>query len=250
MGGEEWDVVLVNVERGDGWLGEHERVDETESDLQKKTVSSRKAEGTLRLQDHPRAPSRELLMEEANVVQVDARVTICGDIHNQFHDLVEPSRVGGEVPDTNYLFMDDFVDPGFYSLESLPLLLCLEVRYPDRNTLIRGNHESKQITTVYGFYNECFRSTYYSFTKPAPPALLSSVSPPPPLPFLCLICQEKHRLFHSLLTSTSIVDLSGKTIANAGRTIHCSKTRGAAIDARLQRTVDEATKLWRALVKD
>ncbi|KAI9496344.1 serine/threonine-protein phosphatase 4 catalytic subunit [Zychaea mexicana] len=101
--------------------------------------------------------AREILVEESNVQRVDAPVTICGDIHGQFHDLKELFTVGGECPDTNYLFMGDFVDRGFYSVETFLLLLALKVRYPDRITLIRGNHESRQITQVYGFYEECIR---------------------------------------------------------------------------------------------
>jgi serine/threonine-protein phosphatase 4 catalytic subunit len=103
------------------------------------------------------AKVREILVEESNVQRVDAPVTICGDIHGQFYDLKELFKVGGDCPDTNYLFLGDFVDRGFYSVETLLLLLALKVRYPDRITLIRGNHESRQITQVYGFYDECLR---------------------------------------------------------------------------------------------
>jgi len=103
------------------------------------------------------AKAREILAEESNVQRVDPPVTICGDIHGQFYDLKELFKVGGDVPSTNYLFMGDFVDRGFYSVETFLLLLALKVRYPDRITLIRGNHESRQITQVYGFYDECLR---------------------------------------------------------------------------------------------
>lgn len=101
--------------------------------------------------------AREILIEESNVQCVDAPVTICGDIHGQFHDLIKLFDTGGQCPQTNYLFMGDFVDRGFFSVETFLLLLALKVRYPDRITLIRGNHESRQITQVYGFYDECLR---------------------------------------------------------------------------------------------
>ncbi|XP_043853771.1 LOW QUALITY PROTEIN: serine/threonine-protein phosphatase 4 catalytic subunit-like [Dromiciops gliroides] len=101
------------------------------------------------------AKAREILVEESNVQRVDSLVRVCGDIHGQFCDLKELFREGGGVPETNYLFMG-VVDRGFYSVETF-LLLALKVWYPDRITRIRGNHESRQITQVYGFYDECLR---------------------------------------------------------------------------------------------
>ena len=90
--------------------------------------------------------AKDILIEESNVERVDAPVTICGDIHGQFYDLLELFRVGGNCPETSYLFLGDFVDRGFYSVETFLLLLALKVRYPDRMYLIRGNHETRTIT--------------------------------------------------------------------------------------------------------
>ncbi|KAI1106464.1 Metallo-dependent phosphatase [Jackrogersella minutella] len=182
---------------------------------------------------------KEVLMEESNIQPVVTPVTICGDIHGQFYDLLELFRVSGGMPgqpateppatsttvitsadieppteitnpklkkkikksknpigdvpglsneesttaeeededstdfptlsqrnssdssvpvnnaDTRFVFLGDFVDRGYFSLETFTLLMCLKAKYPDRIVLVRGNHESRQITQVYGFYEEC-----------------------------------------------------------------------------------------------
>ena len=71
--------------------------------------------------------------------------------------LVCSSELGQVAHRRAFLSPGDFVDRGFYSVETFLLLLAYKVRYPDRITLIRGNHESRQITQVYGFYDECMR---------------------------------------------------------------------------------------------
>jgi len=101
--------------------------------------------------------AKEVLSRESNVQPVRCPVTVCGDIHGQFHDLRELFRIGGFPPDTNYLFLGDYVDRGYFSVECVSLLMCTKVRYQERITVLRGNHESRQITQVYGFYDECLR---------------------------------------------------------------------------------------------
>src|SRR5689334_13517662 len=58
---------------------------------------------------HLCAKAKEVLMNESNVQPVRCPVTVCGDIHGQFYDLLELFRIGGTCPDTNYLFMGDYV---------------------------------------------------------------------------------------------------------------------------------------------
>lgn len=60
--------------------------------------------------------SIEIFSAETNTQPVIAPVTICGDVHGQLHDLIELFEIGGDVPFTNYLFMGDFVDRGYYSV--------------------------------------------------------------------------------------------------------------------------------------
>lgn len=101
--------------------------------------------------------AKEVFSKEGNVQPVCSPITVCGDVHGQFHDLMELFSIVGKPPDMNFLFMGDYVDRGYYSVETVSLLFALKVRYPDRITILRGNHETRQITQVYGFYDECCR---------------------------------------------------------------------------------------------
>lgn len=100
---------------------------------------------------------KEILSEEANVQPVRIPVTVCGDIHGQFNDLMELFKIGGKPPETNYLFLGDYVDRGYHSVETVSLIFALKVRYKDRVTILRGNHENKEINKIYGFYDECIK---------------------------------------------------------------------------------------------
>lgn len=95
-----------------------------------------------------------IFRSKPNVVRVEAPVTICGDIHGQFVDLMELFDICGKVPNTNYLFMGDYVDRGPKSVEVVSYLFALMIRYPESITLLRGNHESASTSLHFGFRDE------------------------------------------------------------------------------------------------
>ncbi|CCW65528.1 unnamed protein product [Phytomonas sp. EM1] len=101
--------------------------------------------------------SRRLFMSQPMLIEINAPVNLCGDIHAQFSDLLRLFDLGGFPPTSNYLFLGDYVDRGDRSLETICLLLAYKLLFPETFFLLRGNHETSSINRIYGFFDECKR---------------------------------------------------------------------------------------------
>ena len=101
--------------------------------------------------------TKKILLSQPIFLELESPITVCGDIHGQYPDLLKLFQLGGFPPDKNYIFMGDYVDRGKQSIECICLLLCYKIKYDENFFILRGNHECGSINRIYGFFDECKR---------------------------------------------------------------------------------------------
>jgi len=101
------------------------------------------------------AGTKSLLQGEGTLLHLKDPITVAGDIHGQYYDLLKLLQVGGRPGETQYLFLGDYVDRGSFSVEVLLLVFSLKLCYPDKIWMLRGNHECRQMTSYFNFRDEC-----------------------------------------------------------------------------------------------
>merc|ERR1719277_1269190 len=138
------------------------------SDLELDEILKTMLEGGNKPRDKVKLPSeaqlkticsrvRDIFLAQDALLELEAPLTLVGDIHGQYPDLLRIFEYSGFPPESNYLFLGDYVDHGKQSLETITLLFAYKVKFPENFFLLRGNHECASITRIYGFYDECKR---------------------------------------------------------------------------------------------
>lgn len=98
---------------------------------------------------------RETVKAEPNILKAEDPITVVGDLHGQFYDLLKCLEVGGNPENTKYLFLGDYVDRGNFSVEIVLLLFAIKLNFKDTILMLRGNHECRQMTAYFNFKQEC-----------------------------------------------------------------------------------------------
>ncbi|CAG0880331.1 unnamed protein product [Darwinula stevensoni] len=101
--------------------------------------------------------ARDIFLSQPILLELEAPLIICGDIHGQYTDLLRLFEIGGFPRKANYIFLGNYVDHGKQSLETICLLLAYKIKYPKNFFLLRGNHECASMNRIHGFYDECKR---------------------------------------------------------------------------------------------
>uniref|UniRef100_A0A8R1DZ28 Serine/threonine-protein phosphatase n=2 Tax=Caenorhabditis japonica TaxID=281687 RepID=A0A8R1DZ28_CAEJA len=116
------------------------------------------------------AECNQVFTRQPMMIECAPPVSIVGDIHGQFGDLMRIFNTIGFPPEVNYLFLGDYIDRGQFSVETMLILMCIKMKYPENFILLRGNHETKLINRIYGFYDDLNKRfgtprLYDDFTK-------------------------------------------------------------------------------------
>jgi serine/threonine-protein phosphatase PP1 catalytic subunit len=98
--------------------------------------------------------SREIFLSQPILLELEAPLKICGDIHGQYYDLLRLFEYGGFPPESNYLFLGDYVDRGKQSLETICLLLAYKIKYPENFFILLVNNYFEKLNLIFGFFDE------------------------------------------------------------------------------------------------